>query len=293
MQKDIQPSVFVVGAPKAGTTALYQYLSQRPDVYVPKIKEPHYHCAGVVNQIGVTEDFCKTITADITDYKNMYSKAGEKIAVDFSTGYLYFHEEFCRSLELNCVVNPKIIMCVRDPVGRAISHYRYLKQKGVESLPIEVAMKPEVCRARVSERAWDFDYIGASKYSEGHAFFCGKSLDVLVVDQKALLDDSLTALKEIESFLGLDAFSYRSVARANASGVPKSRIVPLLYKDFLIKKIIREVFPISILRKLRAGKDFLLNSMLSKHQKESDSIIAYVRASLEEEVKWYSEKGWK
>ncbi|NQT93714.1 MAG: sulfotransferase, partial [Lentisphaerae bacterium] len=37
-----RPSFFVVGAPKAGTTALYAFLKQHPGVYLPKEKELHY-----------------------------------------------------------------------------------------------------------------------------------------------------------------------------------------------------------------------------------------------------------
>jgi Sulfotransferase family len=36
------PNFFIVGAPKAGTTSLYYYLGQHPDVYMSPVKEPNY-----------------------------------------------------------------------------------------------------------------------------------------------------------------------------------------------------------------------------------------------------------
>ncbi len=36
------PNFFIVGAPKAGSTSLYYYLGQHPDVYMSPIKEPNY-----------------------------------------------------------------------------------------------------------------------------------------------------------------------------------------------------------------------------------------------------------
>jgi hypothetical protein len=36
------PDFFLVGAPKAGTTALYRYLDQHPGIYMSPIKEPHF-----------------------------------------------------------------------------------------------------------------------------------------------------------------------------------------------------------------------------------------------------------
>ena len=38
---------FIVGAPKAGTTSLYHYLDQHPQVYMSAIKEPHFFAAEI------------------------------------------------------------------------------------------------------------------------------------------------------------------------------------------------------------------------------------------------------
>src|SRR5690554_4562039 len=38
----IKPDFFIVGAPKCGTTAMYQYLKAHPEVFMPAYKEPHY-----------------------------------------------------------------------------------------------------------------------------------------------------------------------------------------------------------------------------------------------------------
>ncbi|MGH7509222.1 MAG: sulfotransferase domain-containing protein [Gemmatimonadales bacterium] len=36
------PNFFLVGAPKCGTTALYEYLRTHPNVFLSKVKEPHF-----------------------------------------------------------------------------------------------------------------------------------------------------------------------------------------------------------------------------------------------------------
>jgi len=41
------PNFFIVGAPKAGTTSLYYYLDQHPQVYRSAIKEPHFFAAEI------------------------------------------------------------------------------------------------------------------------------------------------------------------------------------------------------------------------------------------------------
>src|SRR5256885_1494402 len=42
MTQSIWPNFFIVGAPRAGTTSLYEYLKQAPGVYMSAVKEPHY-----------------------------------------------------------------------------------------------------------------------------------------------------------------------------------------------------------------------------------------------------------
>ena len=41
------PNFFIVGAPKAGTTSLYHYLDQHPNIYMSPIKEPHYFASEI------------------------------------------------------------------------------------------------------------------------------------------------------------------------------------------------------------------------------------------------------
>ena len=40
--KDKIPNLFVIGAPKCGTTSILKYLDQHPEIFVSDIKEPHY-----------------------------------------------------------------------------------------------------------------------------------------------------------------------------------------------------------------------------------------------------------
>jgi hypothetical protein len=54
-----RPSFFIVGAPKCGTTALYEYLRPHPNIFMPEIKEPHYFARdlGTYPRIKAPEDY--------------------------------------------------------------------------------------------------------------------------------------------------------------------------------------------------------------------------------------------
>ncbi len=52
------PNFFVVGAPKAGTTSLYNYLDQHPAIYMSPVKEPAFFAPDLVElkqQLGIAE----------------------------------------------------------------------------------------------------------------------------------------------------------------------------------------------------------------------------------------------
>ena len=49
---DRMPNLFVIGAAKAGTTALYYYLAQHPQVFLSRVKEPEFFSQGRVLRKG-------------------------------------------------------------------------------------------------------------------------------------------------------------------------------------------------------------------------------------------------
>ena len=44
------PNLFIVGAPKCGTTFLYTYLKKHPDIYFPNFKEPHFFGSDLIRK---------------------------------------------------------------------------------------------------------------------------------------------------------------------------------------------------------------------------------------------------
>jgi hypothetical protein len=43
----IKPNFFIVGAAKAGTTSLYYYLNQHPEIFLSPLKEPNYFSSDI------------------------------------------------------------------------------------------------------------------------------------------------------------------------------------------------------------------------------------------------------
>ena len=105
-----KPNLFIVGAPKCGTTSLYGWLSQHPNVYMSPIKEPGFFSPDSLHRPGT-----------LARYEALFAKAGaeHEIVGEASTNYLYSREAVPRVLEYN--PKAKFIVCVRNPVEMAPS----------------------------------------------------------------------------------------------------------------------------------------------------------------------------
>ncbi|HUS48555.1 MAG TPA: sulfotransferase [Candidatus Paceibacterota bacterium] len=118
---DTWPNFFIVGAPKAGTTSFYYYLKEIPEIYMSPIKEPNF--------------FSKNIMPDKKPFKPIRNKekylelfknvTNEIILGEATTNYLSDHDASILIKQVS--PNAHILICLRDPVERAFSHYLMIK----------------------------------------------------------------------------------------------------------------------------------------------------------------------
>lgn len=128
--------LFIVGAQRSGTTYLYKVLDSHPAVYMAKpVKpEPKYFMDS------------DSAAAGYADYFNGYfldagdvSWLGEK-----STSYIE-SEEAARAIK-EIMPEATILVMLRDPVERAISHYSFTRDHDLEPYDIERAIQEEFAR---------------------------------------------------------------------------------------------------------------------------------------------------
>ena len=114
---EIWPNFFIVGAPKAGTTSLYELLRKIPGIYMSKEKEPYFFCKKMV-----PENHYATPIRNKKDYLALFEKVkDEKIIGEGSIWYL--SDPDSSNLIYQTVPHAKILISLRDPVERAFSHY--------------------------------------------------------------------------------------------------------------------------------------------------------------------------
>jgi len=112
-----KPNLFIVGAPKCGTTFLYHYLKIHPEIYFPHFKEPHFFGSDLKRKHGA-------YNLNENEYKNLF-KTDRKIIGEASTLYIFSKNAAKEIYDFN--PNAKIIIMLRDLVDLVHSmHSQFL-----------------------------------------------------------------------------------------------------------------------------------------------------------------------
>ena len=125
------PDLFIVGAPKSGTTSLYEYLKGHPDVFMSVVKEPCYFARDLA--VDESGNFL-VYGRDEKLYQDLFEDAGSaKRAGEGSTRYLYSLD--APSLIRAAQPNAFVIAMLRNPVDMIQSLHAHKVAAGTEDEP--------------------------------------------------------------------------------------------------------------------------------------------------------------
>jgi|LGOV01.1.fsa_nt_gb hypothetical protein len=119
----VKPNFFIIGAPKTGTTAMAQYLSDHPAVFMATPKEPHHY----------NSDHTHGGFKDPEAYAALFEDSGVKTVGEASVFYLYSQVAVPR-IEKECP-NARYIVMLRNPVEMAPALYEQHVFSGYETCP--------------------------------------------------------------------------------------------------------------------------------------------------------------
>lgn len=248
----MRPTFLIIGAAKSGTTSLYHYLRQHPDVFMPEVKEPRFF-AYVDDPPPMTgpgdaesnEGSGAVYTLD--DYEALFAGAGNATAVgEASVNYLY-SETAPRRIHEH-LPDVDLIAVLRNPIERAYSHYLHLLRAGREPLRDfgEALAQEEERRQKEWEWSWHYTRMGfyheqLQRYLE---YFDRDQLSLYLFDDfKA---DNLAVTQDIYRTIGVDdSFVPEDSITHAKTGVPISDWFQsfLLNPDHPIRRASRYVLP--------------------------------------------------
>lgn len=139
------PNFLVVGAVKSGTTSLYRYLLQHPEIGMGSRKVGKFFSQMYDNFNGPGDHLVKeSITKTFDEYKKFYAQVGNKKAVgDVSPDYLYYYDKSIKAIKSYLGNNVKIIIILRNPSDKSYSQYSHLVRGGRETVCFEDALEKE------------------------------------------------------------------------------------------------------------------------------------------------------
>lgn len=211
------PDFIIIGAQKGGTTSLFDYLAQHPDMSLAKRKEIHF--------------FDKNYRKGLNFYKNYFplNWQGKEKLTGEATPYYLFHPLVAERMSQH-LPKVKLIVLLRNPVDRAFSHYQMKVAKKQEPASFEEALRLEEGRlAGEAEKmaqnkayySWNyraFAYqkrgIYADQLERWFKYFDRKQ--ILVLNSEDYFRDYVATLRLVYEFLEIPFFNPQNLEIRNA-----------------------------------------------------------------------------
>lgn len=237
------PNFIVIGAAKAGTTALYWYLSEHPSVFMSRVKETNFFAYGVDHGgrlLYGDPDVHHFPVTSLAQYQDLFADAGGAPAVgEASPIYLECPQAAGRIREL--LPAARLICCLRHPVERAYADYlMYLWRRGRRFDP-ERDLAADAVWARPDSR-----WMAVSRYHAQLAryfeVFPRRQIHVFLFDD--LKRGAAEAVQGVYRFLEIDPGFVPDFETAhNVGGVPNSRFLESLLTNRSIRSAVEPWIP--------------------------------------------------
>jgi hypothetical protein len=229
----VLPNFLVIGAGRSGTTSLYEYLREHPEVFMSPVKEANYFAFPEGHEpergpggVLVRRDAVTTLA----EYEALFEGAGDARAIgEASPRYLWTPEAPARIDAL--LPDVRLVAILRNPVERAYASYLGLRRDGLEPEPtFEDALRADERRQR---EGWPFaSLIETGRYhrhlSRYYERFPADRIRVYLHDD--LRTDAAGLVRDLLSFLGVDPDFAPDTSRVHGrTGVVRNRALGVLW----------------------------------------------------------------
>ncbi len=239
----ILPDFVIIGANKAGTTSVANYLNSHPEIKISDVKEPMFFSTDPLKiSTSKRKSNLKSpfFTSTLESYSSLYAShsANVKLFGEASTSYLAIPQKSAYLLR-KLVPDVKIIVILREPVSRAISAYKMCYGSGVEERSFAEVVKDSISHTSILTGHGVKQYVRNGLYNqllqEFYRYFAKKQ--ILILNYDKLVADAEGFMSEILAFLKIKEFSFDMRKRYNTE------------KDNLKENILINESDINILKK--------------------------------------------
>ena len=233
------PNLFIVGAPRAGTTSLWRYLDRHPEIWMAKVKEPNFF-SGVRRPLNPD-------VHDEASYLRLFAPGADcRVRGEASNSYFYAEDVPERIKRVN--PEARFLISLRDPVERTYSGYWYLVRLGEEDRPFSQVLQQELeepSRRRLLRSSFYADAVNTYLRT-----FPG-AVHVLFLEE--LAQDPGREMSRVFDFLGIETVSaprdYATVHNAHA--LPRSRLAGIVHNSPRVRAAARRIAPLGLRLRLQ------------------------------------------
>lgn len=227
------PNLFVVGVVRGGTTTLWGYLDQHPEIFMSPVKEPHFF-----TKAGST---LAPRYATSEAYLGLFSGARERVRGEASASYFTDGDSPVAIKRMS--PDTKILVILRDPAERAHSHYWHAVSNGLETRTFPEAVQDELAGVRLDGVE---TYVGRGLYSEPLRRYLdhfGDNVHVLFLEE--LSREPAATMREVFAFLGVDpgAADDLVVERRNEFRLPRGRFASRILRSARFRGVAARLVP--------------------------------------------------
>lgn len=214
------PDFLIIGVQKGGTTSLYRYLLQHPQVAPAATKEVHFFDLHYERGLDWYQ----------AQFPELGARRGDRpVLTGEASPYYVFHPLAAQRIQ-EVMPTAKLIVLLRNPVDRALSHYFHEVRWGFETLDLDAALACEGDRlAGEAERMLDdgsyqsfnyqhYSYLKRGCYGEQLKMWRSQfsASQILVLCSEQFYKNPAITLGRVTEFLGLDAFEFGPFEAHNA-----------------------------------------------------------------------------
>ncbi len=257
------PNFLIVGTPKAGTTAIYDYLQQHPQIFMSAVKEPYFFMmeGREVDFTGPGDrEALSHVVTSMDEYQALFADVKDEIAIgEGSTCYL--RDESSAGRIRQHLPDVRIVIGLRNPVDRAFSSYSHLRRDGRETIEdFEQALKEEPKRIEAGyEPLWHYAQSGLYYESLQRFYSLFPKENIFLYLFEDLKADAPGLMRSLYEFLGVEPdFAPDTEAKHNVSGIPKNRGLHAVQEFLLqpnnpIKEAVKPLLPERMRKRMLHG----------------------------------------
>lgn len=234
------PDFLIIGVQRGGTSSLFRYLMEHPQIASPVDKEIHFFDLNFHRGYDwYIEQF-----PFLANNKNQQNQQEKKVITGEASPYYIFHPLVAERVKNYCP-EVKLIILLRDPIARAISHYHHCVRFQLEKDPLELAFKLEENRLQGEKEKLKTDENYCS-YNYQHLSYLerGKYLpqiqhwrehfpkeQMLILQSEKLYDNPPSILAQVTDFLEIDPFTLPEYYPHNQAEYPPTS--PIIIKQLV------------------------------------------------------------